>query len=50
MSYKPNSKGKKTTVHKPAGEQVMIEELEETQLDIVYDWIIEEEDDINQIK
>ena len=38
------------TISKLGGEKVIIDELDDNNLHIVYDWIIEEEDDISQIK
>lgn len=34
---------------KVGGEQVIIEEMEETDVKIIYDWVINEEDDPAQI-
>ena len=47
---KTEEKNKTKSIGKLGGEKILIDELDESNLDTIYDWIVEDEDDINQIK
>ena len=47
---KSDAKAKAKTIGKLGGEKIIIDEFDESNFDIIYRWIVEDEDDINQIK
>ena len=45
-----HNKNDSSKIGKLGGEKILIEELDDSYVDTIYSWIVDDEDDINQIK